>query len=479
MMSHNINRRSLKGGAMSDPVAEPNGAVMTSDEDLAGLLACRFDCACGARHEIPTRAAIVERGALMRVGELLRALGLAGRALVVCDERTREAAGREIERALQSDGVPFRLFVVPGESPKADGETASLVASAAEPDDAYIISVGSGTVTDLSKWAAFGRDIPQRSVATAPSMNGYASGIAALTIDGLKCTKAVKPPLAVIADVDVLSRAPMPMIQAGLGDLVSKPVCGADWLISSRISGDRFCERPSAILREVRQRIASRAGALPARDPDAIAALAKGLILSGISMVIAGSSAPASGGEHLISHYIDMRADLENRRHDLHGAQVGVATLATARLYERLMGIGAAEIGDEVAGSSWDRGEKLAGRIKEIFGPRAAPILAEFQKKRGARDACVDAARRLCAQWEELKAAISPMLLPAAQIRAALDSAGAKVQYRDIGVGPDAFRDALELALCIRSRFTVLDIALAVGALSPWASENAGDAEKI
>lgn len=442
---------------------------MSKNKENMSILGTGWSCECGATHDVPTRRAIIEPGAIQKAGRLLRELGLTGKVLLIADETTREVAGRTVERILAKEGFATRSFIVPGAKPQADDRTAAQVSAAVEQGDAIVVSVGSGTVTDLAKGAAFSRHLPHVAVATAPSMNGYASGIVALTVAGLKTTNAVRPPLAVVADVDVLAAAPIAMIRAGLGDLLSKPVCNADWKLSSIVKGERFCRRPFELIRELEPLYMGRADRIAARDPQAIATLAEALVLSGVSMVIAGSSAPASGGEHLVSHFLDMRADREGRGHDLHGAQVGVATLSTARLYERMMAISAREIDAQAIATVWERGDRLAARVREIFGNRADAILAEFAKKRGAREACEAEARTLAGSWDAIRAELAPFLVPPARIQAALDAAGAAVHYPQLGIDAGGFREALTLALCIRSRFTILDAALAFGELEHWA----------
>jgi len=290
-------------------------------------------------------------------------------------------------------------------------------------------------------------------------------------VGGLKTTKPVKPPVAVVGDTEILSRAPAAMIRAGLGDLLSKPVANADWKLSSMVKGERFCMRPFELVRSLEPLYMNGAGAVAKGEPGAVATLMEALVLSGVSMVIAGSSAPASGGEHLVSHFVDMRADAEGRGHDLHGAQVGVATLATSRLYERLMNLSSGAISDRALSTAWERGEKLAARVRSIFGVRTGAILSEFDRKRGGREAFEEEASSLASRWDEVRDALRGLLMPSSQILAALDLAGAPVHYRQVGIDAGGFRDALTCALCIRGRYTILDAALAFGELEGWADE--------
>jgi glycerol-1-phosphate dehydrogenase [NAD(P)+] len=355
--------------------------------------------------------------------------------------------------------------------PRATVELAESVAASVPPTASTVVSCGSGTVTDMGKWAAKRNGLPLVAVATAPSMNGYASGIAALVRDGLKATQTITPAVAVICDTDVLAAAPIEMIRAGLGDLMSKPVCNADWRLSTHIRGGTFCRRPFELVRDLEGCYAGRSHLLAERDPGTIAALSEALVYSGTSMLLAGSSSPASGGEHLISHVLDMRAYAEGRVPELHGAQVGVGTVATARLYERMLAAKGARLDADAISAVWDRSEEALVRCREFFGKAFDAVKAEYESKRGAAGDMRAEAARIAAGWDEIRELARPFLAPSDRIRDTLTAAGAKVSYVDLGIQPDVFRDVLVLAMCARNRYTVLDAAFSVGLIEGWADE--------
>lgn len=427
-------------------------------------------CECGLVHEVPIKRVLIGKGAVEQTPDVARDLKFGNRIFLLADETTYDVAGARLRKTMEGAGFRTHPHVLEGK-PIADGETADAVEGAVSADDEWVVSCGSGTITDLGKWAAFRKGLPHIAVATAPSMNGYASGIVALTRRGLKTTQAAAPPLAVIADVEILKEAPIEMIRAGLGDILSKPVSNADWRLSSIVKGDHFCTKPFELVDELESRSTAWAFRIGRRDPDALAALAEALVCSGISMVIAGSSAPASGGEHLISHFLDMRAMAKGRDHRLHGEQVGVATVATARLYERLLELSPQDISRDALNTVWERGQRALARCDRMFGRAGAAIASEYGGKRGTMDAAHEEVDIIAARWEEIKKAVSPFLKPADGIRAALESAGAPASFADLEIGADDLRDALVLAMTIRSRYTVLDLAFAVGELDAWAGE--------
>lgn len=439
----------------------------TGSGDRWELLGARWQCECGREHDVPTQRALIASGAVEETAALCHELGLAGRAFLVADETTFAVAGERVSALLERNGFSVRRHILSGR-PRATVEQADAVAAAVESGDDFVISVGSGTVTDLGKWAANRNDRPQIAVATAPSMNGYASGVAALIRNGLKSTQSIRPALGVIADVEILSAAPMEMIRAGLGDVLSKPVCNADWKLAALLRGEHFCPRPAVLIRDLEQLYTEGAEGLARRDPAVIAALAEALVFSGVSMVIAGSSAPASGAEHLFSHFLDMRAGVEGGEHDFHGAQVGVGSIASARLFERLLQREAGDLDPNALADVWSRGECLAGRTRRIFGAHGDAIVEQFAGKRIDRAHAEREARTIVERWEEIRTALRPLVVSPERLAAPLVAAGAKTRFAEIGVAGDRLRDVLELAVTIRNRFTVLDVALALGELEGW-----------
>ncbi len=429
------------------------------------LLGSRFACECGATHAVPVREALIGPGAVAGLPGLLRRLDLSGPAWLLADGNTMQAAGERVVSLLAAARIEVRTRVLPGR-PRSEKAFADAIADELPANARLVISCGSGTITDLGKWAAHRRGIPLVAVATAPSMNGYASGIAALIEGGLKATTPVTPAIAVVADTEVLAAAPMEMIRAGLGDLLSKPVCNADWRLSTLLRGGRFCGRPFALVKDLEAIYAGRSHLIPKRDVETIGALSEALIYSGVSMLLAGSSEPASGGEHLVSHVLDMLAHARGELPDFHGAQVGVGTLVTAALYERLLAIEPAELDRGALDSVWERGEALLESCRGFYGAAFPSVAEQFRRKRGSREQASAEARAIAARWDELRAAVRPFLMPAERIREILAAAGAKTSFAELGVEAATSRELLRTAHCVRSRFTVLDVAFALG-LSP------------
>ena len=338
----------------------------------------------------------------------------------------------------------------------ADDATVAAVAEALY-GHSGILAVGSGTVNDVAKRASSERGVPYVVCGTAASMNGYASGIAAILSHGLKITLPSAPPRAILLDTEVLSLAPARLAQAGLGDLMSKPVSDADWWLANELEGTGYSTIPGSVVDQAVNEAAEVALGLAAGECLAHGALGKALVLSGVAMVLAGSSAPASGGEHLISHLWDMENHVAHRPTRLHGAQVGVATCISAALYQRLLKL------DKPVISALPRWEKEAERIRKEHGLLADVILPQAKRKHDRA-----AARRelLKTRWTEIRSGLADRNLPTpASIRKPLLEAGAPSRLSDLKIERADTARVFRLARDIRDRITVLDVGFELGIL--------------
>ncbi|MDJ0765316.1 MAG: sn-glycerol-1-phosphate dehydrogenase [Myxococcota bacterium] len=436
-------------------------------EQLDDLLGFSTDCTCGRTHSVDLSFAAVRQGAIDDVVLFARELGRGSRVLIVADAVTNALCGEQVRQLLVSDGYRPEVLIIPngpGNRPHADTPTLARVTSSM-PGMTFAVSVGSGTINDLTKLSAFDQGIPYISVATAPSMNGYTSSIAAILRDGVKQTIPCRQPIAIVADLDILSRAPHHLIGAGLGDLESKPTATADFRLGGFLNKSYYCAAPEKVVLLAEARVADTAKGLSTGDPDAMAALTEALLLSGISMTLAGSSGPASGGEHLISHFWDMTAEEEGRVEGWHGAQVGVATIVTSALYERLAALLPQDIDIERIIAERPHRRDLEQAIEHRHGARAQAVVKTYFSKHLEDDALVKELEHIRDHWSDLWATLAPVLRPSSQIRNILLNGDAATRVSDLDLTRDHLERAFIAAREIRDRYTVLDFAADLGVL--------------
>ena len=402
---------------------------------------------------VPTRRVVIADSLAGYEAEPIWELDFEPPFAVVSDPMTHDVMGGRVERALGSIGevVPVHL----GDRPHADMETVGmLIPQTAEA--ATIIAVGSGTINDLCKFAAARQNKRCAVYATAPSMNGYTSVNAAITENGLKKSLAAVAPEAVLMDLAVLATAPVRMIRSGLGDSVCRPTAQTDWLLSHLLLDGPYREAPFALFAEDEEALFAEPEALVSGDLEAMGRLARTLVLSGFGMTICGGSYPASQGEHLISHYIEMMAP-PAWEEVFHGEQIAVATGVMARLQERMLD------GErpEVRPSS-----PTKDSVTAHFGAETgASCWDEFSHKKADQAQADRLNARIEERWPAMCETIAATALPADRIHSILARAGAPTTFADIGLERDFFAGAVRHAREIRNRYTFLDLAADAGRL--------------
>jgi len=447
---------------------------MEADLSLANLSGKTLPCTCGVQHTVPTRAIILAAGALQQLAACCARHVAGRRVLVVDDATTHQVAGARVAGLLRQADYRVEALTLPTPATGhvvADDATVTALKTAIRPQVDFLVAVGSGTVNDVTKLASFQANVPYVVCPTALSMNGYTSAIAAILSQGVKRTVPARPAIAVLADLDVLGTAPAIMTRAGLGDMLSKPVSTADWKLAHLIKGEYYCQVPLRLVEQAEHACRTSAAAIGRGAAEGLAPLAEALLLSGIAMVVAGSSSPASGGEHLLSHYWDMTAHWYGRPEHLHGAQVGVATLVTATLYERLRQLSPATI--DVARlrrryADWPTRERA---MRRIHGPLAEAVVAEARKKYLPLAQKEQEWTFIRQHWDEIWEALDAILLPARAIRDVLRAARAPTTIGELGISAAELRTAFLHARDIRGRYTVLDFAHDLGVLAEYCDE--------
>lgn len=195
-----------------------------------------------------------------------------------------------------------------------------------------IISVGGGRVLDVGKRVGTQLELNYLSIPTAPSNDALASPTAVLKdAEGKSKAIGVNMPIGVLVDLDLMSQAPKPIIAGGIGDLLSNISALKDWKLGQADKQeiiDDFAYLLSETSVETLYGPYCKIGTIDVAEPEFLRRLVQGLILSGVSASIAGTSRPFSGGEHEISHAIDALWP----KTGMHGHQVGYATLLTEEM---------------------------------------------------------------------------------------------------------------------------------------------------
>ncbi len=429
---------------------------------LSDLLGTSFECECGRMHRVPIRRLTYASNAVQSLPETLRS-GLDNvrprRAAVVADVRTWDICGGRAADTLRNAGMDVSQVIVPdrgGRGPVCDEATCrSLVERLRLLGPEVVVAAGSGVVNDLSKWASFELKIPYVVVATAASMNGYSSANVAPTIAGVKMLIEARPPLAVLAEPAVIEQAPREMITAGFGDTIAKHQSNGDWIFNNLLLGEYYCGFCAGIVQEIEPLYLDCPEHIHQRRPEAIRGLFEALFWTGMAMTLVGTSVPASGGEHLLSHTLDMMAEVRGESHDLHGRQVGVGTLFSAALFERVLAVENPSLRDlppEVDDAAWIS-PSVAASVREQY--RAKQQRASLLREKIAQQGL----------WDRLRARLTVEMKGPRTIYNWLTRAGGATCAAEIGCSRERLRSAILHLHEIRKRFTIIDLAWLVGVM--------------
>ena len=438
-----------------------------------------------ARYRSNPRVGIqrVEIGAsaLGSLREIVAALPAHATIAVLTDRvEYRTASGTLVKpavfRVLESLGVVHHVWL--DGDVHADERTVAGAVEMARPAD-VIVSVGSGTVCDIGKVVA--GDRPHIVVQTAASVNGFADDQSVLLINGVKRTTHSGWPTALVVDADVLEGAPVLLNRSGLGDMISMFTAPADWYLSSLVDLDRGWSAEAAMMtRQYGDELRGLAPGIDRSDPAALSTLAEFVTLSGISMGVAGQTSPSSGMEHTVSHLIDMANGARHQASAHHGAQVGVATVIVAILWQRMLaklGSGALDQLELPSAESAEAAVRGAFNWMDEDGATSTECWTDYSKKL-EHLRTVDAAGRIRAagqNWGPHEANLSRILESPENIVATLRAAGAPTRFSELENPTDPADIVWALTNChlMRNRFTIADLAYLSGA---WTSSDVDSA---
>jgi glycerol-1-phosphate dehydrogenase [NAD(P)+] len=271
--------------------------------------------------EIPTLVRI-KPGALDRLGLYARRLEFR-KVVLLCSTGLPDAILQRTKAALAGQDVEVLQQI---EVRSSSFEHAQEIFQALPHATSAVIGLGGGKALDVAKYVTFLLRLPYVAVPTSLSNDGFCSPQSSLELQGKRRSLPSAMPYGVVVDTEICLNAPLILWCAGIGDSVAKITAVHDWKLAFRACGTPVNDF-AALLSDatVFQLMAS-----PKRDLEGIRLLATALMLNGVAMEICGSSRPASGSEHLISHALD----LINPKPRLHGLQVGVATYLVSQLQQ-------------------------------------------------------------------------------------------------------------------------------------------------
>ena len=383
---------------------------------------------------------------------------------IVSDENTR-IAGAALFTALDAAAIPYTEHVLPRTPrPKPSVELGETLAAAM--GDAIPVSLGSGVINDVVKYAAFELGRPYLCVATAASMDGYTSAGAPLTRDGFKKTIACRPPLAILADLDVMAAAPAEMTGWGYGDLAGKVPAGGDWIIADALGLEPIDTVAWPLVQDNLAAWLAEPDKVRAGDPAAVEDLFAGLTLAGLAMEFHGTSRPASGADHQIAHIFEMESLTHKGERVSHGACVAIGTVTSLKLFDFLLAQDLTALDHAAILAAAPSLDAKKAEIEATFAPSLAErALQETSAKHASPDVHKARLERVAAIWPQLQARLSNHMMRAPAMVDLLTRAGAPTRPVEIGIDEARLYRTVLAGRFIRSRYTILDLLEETGLL--------------
>lgn len=443
--------------------------------DLDGLRRRLADDPTGRRRSIGLGTVRIGPDALRHLVDDVASVRRDGPVVVVVDETPICRADRDVKAdvvAMLGERFTTTTAILRASNEELHADADALAqADAGIAGAGCIVSVGSGTVTDVAKDASVrAGGMPFVVVQTAVSVNAFSDDMAVLLRDGVKRTVPSRWPDVLIVDLGIIADAPAPMNRAGFGELCSMFTAPADWYLASAVGfDDGYDPGVVALFRDGAERLLDGARRVAANEPDMLAELAGRMTLTGIAMGVAGRTAPLSGTEHLLSHLLDMAAGVGGRPLAFHGAQVGVASVLTATIWmDTLDRLDPRALTDDRAFPAPDAVER---RVRAAFDPldpsgrMADECWSDVGRKLARWHAARARVEAFAADWEAQREILRRLVATPDVLVRALADAGASARIVDLDppAAEPTVRWALRALPLMRDRFTVADLRFFAG----------------
>ena len=382
---------------------------------------------------------------------------------IVSDENTYQALGKSVDQALKSRGYDVTVTLLKGEEIVADEHYLIEVFLTLDRQERTFIAVGSGTLTDITRFVSHRTRSAFISMPTASSVDGFTSIGAPLVVGGLKQSILCQPPMALFADLPTLCAAPPLLTAAGFGDMVGKLLSIADWKLGNVLWDEPYDEAISQHSRRAALLCAEHAEEIGRRTPESVRMLMDGLIESGFCMLDFGNSSPASGAEHHISHYWEMKLLVENRRALFHGAKVGVASVISCGWYDAIRNLSRDQAAALLINARRPDPEAIEREIRAVYARVAEELIVEQAPFiRMSAQTFAGLKERIVERWDEVLE-IAAHVPTAQQMTEWLRKANAPLTGEQLGLYAEEVRLAKEYSHYLRKRFTINKLRLIFG----------------
>ena len=410
-------------------------------------------CACGKTHSFCAKV-ITGDGVLRQLPGVVTESS-AKKVFVLSDKNTYKAAGAQVCTLLKDAGIAVSGYSFSEDASEPDEQSVGSAVMHMDSSCDLIVGVGSGVINDIGKILSALSGKPYIIVATAPSMDGYASATSSMTRDGLKISLPSRGADVIIGDSQILCKAPIKLLRSGLGDMLAKYISICEWRIAHLLIGEYYCEGVAQLVRSAVNQCVAHADGLLHGDTDAVMAVFEGLIIGGVAMNYAGLSRPASGVEHYISHVLDMRSVEFGTKAELHGLQCAVGTMTAAMLYEKLKQVTPNKEEALAHAKSFDYA-LWSDTLRGFLGKGAESMIA-LEAKEKKYDPSLHEARldKIMDRWDAILEIVSQEIPSGEELKALYDQVGLPGTLEKIGEDENLLPTILRCTKDIRDKYVL------------------------
>lgn len=428
-------------------------------QEIGRYLDVELQCDCGRTHYVPIKGVEIGAGALNTLPDYVKKFGYK-KPLILCDGITYNIAGKRCGEMLEAAGVSAAVHTLThlGFDEATLGEIVINIPDGCD----LIIGVGTGSITDMTRYSSFKLKLPCFTVATGAPMDGFAASIGIMNINSLKATMPAHCTEVIIGDTDILKTAPYRMTVAGFGDLIGKVTCLNDWELARIINGEHYCANITRLVRECVADVMKEAPKIKERDPETLGSIMRGLVLSGAAISLYGDSRPASGAEHHMSHYWETIIEQRGERPAMHGEQVAVGTVLVLMLIEELLKENVDFDAARADAVRYDH-EAWEKAIREHYGAAADEVIAlENRVGKNAIDGRLRRIDSMERNWDAVRAQLQTVP-SSASLRALLKDIGCPYSPAQINIDDALLKDTFLYCKEVRPRYTVFQTVYDLG----------------
>ncbi len=417
--------------------------------DVQKIISSLQNCSCGRAHECELKSVECESGNVRRAGALLAKHDFPKDILLVADNNTL-AAAQGVEKSLVDAGYKLKYKLYDDLRVADMAQVKEL--EALMQDVSGVFSVGTGSLNDICRLSSFRQKKDFAIFATAPSMDGFASGSTPITDNNFKISYPAHQPSVIITDTAVLAASPQVLKSAGFGDMIAKYIGLVDWRISNICTGEYLCPRIFELTQDALMRIVALADKITLCDEEAAAAVFESLVLTGVAMRVALCTRPGSGTEHILSHFWECKKLEQGFISDFHGKKCGVATILINRVYHEM-----AE-----RESVFAQEEDLDWQdIRAAYGER---LSLEMMKVNTPTTVTADTSAALLNEaWPKMRRIVKEQLPADAELLSLMKRAGCATTIDEISVSPELCALGLKYHPFMRRRMTLMRLRPMLG----------------